>query len=214
MMLMVYITQFYHIDIAAVWVHINDADVGRRHGGPISGQHVTDIVNLKPDIGINIGYNIGCPDIGDMISRYRCQYRVPVSGVPISGYDSHRYRSQYRTRYRVLFLVQMQGPCGELQGAKNMVKWKKQDINVSSVSSWQTWSLWSEILTPHWDSNPEPLPSNRHALPLSHQAKWVAMPGCDFDGLYIIELPQGHSSSMGACQHKCTAPLYSSHHWR
>ena len=42
-----------------------------------------------PDVGINIGINIGCPDIGDMISRYRCQYRVPISGVPISGYDSH-----------------------------------------------------------------------------------------------------------------------------
>ena len=69
---------------------------------PISGHHVTDIVNHIPDIGINIGYNIRCPDIGDMISRYRCQYRVPISGVPISGYDSHRYRSQYRTRYRVL----------------------------------------------------------------------------------------------------------------
>lgn len=80
---------------------------------PISGHHVTDIVNHIPDIGINIGYNIRCPDIGDMISRYRCQYRVPISGVPISGYDSHRYRSQYRTRYRVLFLVQMQGPCAK-----------------------------------------------------------------------------------------------------
>jgi hypothetical protein len=81
---------------------------------PISGHpsHVTDIVNHIPDtsIGINIGYNIGCPDIGDMISsRHRCQYRVPISGVPgqISGYDSlsQRYRNQYRTRYRVLFLV-------------------------------------------------------------------------------------------------------------
>jgi hypothetical protein len=50
---------------------------------PISGHHVTDIVNHIPDIGINIGYNIGCPDIGDMITRYRCQYRVPISGVPI-----------------------------------------------------------------------------------------------------------------------------------
>ncbi len=79
MMLMVYISQFYHIDIAAVWVHVNDADVGRSHGGPISGHHVTDIVNLIPDIGINIGYNIGYPDIGDMISRYRCQYRVSWS---------------------------------------------------------------------------------------------------------------------------------------
>jgi hypothetical protein len=62
-------------------------------------------VNHIPDIGINIGYNIRCPDIGDIISRYRCQYRVPISGVPISGYDSHRYRSEYRTRCRVLFLV-------------------------------------------------------------------------------------------------------------
>ena len=68
---------------------------------PISGHHITDIVNHIPDIGINIGINIGCPDIGDMIFRYRCQYRVPISGVPISGYDSHRYRGQYRARYRV-----------------------------------------------------------------------------------------------------------------
>ena len=68
---------------------------------PISGHHGTDIVNHIPDIGINIGINIGCPDIGDMLSRYRCQYRVPISGVPISGYDSHRCRSQYRTRYRI-----------------------------------------------------------------------------------------------------------------
>ncbi len=45
---------------------------------PISGHHVTDIVIHIPDIGINIGYNIGCPDIGDIISRYRCQYRVPI----------------------------------------------------------------------------------------------------------------------------------------
>ena len=51
---------------------------------PISGHHVTDIVNHIPDIGINIGYNIWCPDIGDMISRYRCQYREPISGVLIS----------------------------------------------------------------------------------------------------------------------------------
>ncbi len=80
---------------------------------PISGHHVTDIVNHIPDIGINIGYNIGCPDIGDMITRYRSQYRVPISGVPISGYDSHRYRSQYRTLYRVLFLVQTYGPCAK-----------------------------------------------------------------------------------------------------
>ncbi len=57
-MLMVNITQFYHIDIAAVWVHFNDADVGRSHCCPISGHHVTDIVNLIPGIGINIGYNI------------------------------------------------------------------------------------------------------------------------------------------------------------
>jgi hypothetical protein len=57
---MVYIAQFYHIDIAAVWVHANDVDVtvGRSHGCPISGHHVTDIVDLIPDIGINIGYNI------------------------------------------------------------------------------------------------------------------------------------------------------------
>jgi hypothetical protein len=57
---MVYIAQFYHIDIAAVWVHTNrdDVDVGLSHGCPISGHHVIDIVNLIPDIGINIGYNI------------------------------------------------------------------------------------------------------------------------------------------------------------
>ena len=72
---------------------------------PISGHHVTDIVNHIPDIGINIGYNIGCPNIGDMISRYRCQYRVPISGVPISGYQSHRYR-QPHTRYRDQYRVQ------------------------------------------------------------------------------------------------------------
>ncbi len=45
---------------------------------PISGQRVTNIVNQIPDIWINTGYNIGCPDISDMISRYRCQYRVPI----------------------------------------------------------------------------------------------------------------------------------------
>ncbi len=55
---MVYIAQFHHIDIAAVWVHTNDVDVGRSHGCPISGNNVIDIVNLIPDIGINIGYNI------------------------------------------------------------------------------------------------------------------------------------------------------------
>ncbi len=74
MMLMVYTSQFYQIEIAAVWVYVKDANVGCSHGGPISGHHVTDIVNLIPDIGINIGYNIG-PDIGYMISRYQCQYR-------------------------------------------------------------------------------------------------------------------------------------------
>ena len=52
-----------------------------RYRVPISGTHpisgpshhsITDIVNHIPDIGINIGINsIGCPDIGDMISRYR-----------------------------------------------------------------------------------------------------------------------------------------------
>ena len=68
---------------------------------PISGRHDTDICHHIPDIGINIGINIGYHDIGDMISRYRCQYRVPISGIPISGKDSHRYRIKYRTRYRV-----------------------------------------------------------------------------------------------------------------
>jgi hypothetical protein len=50
---------------------------------PISGHHVTDNVNQIPDIRIHIGYNIGSPDIGDMtqISRYRSQYRVPISSV-------------------------------------------------------------------------------------------------------------------------------------
>jgi hypothetical protein len=33
---------------------------------PDIGHHVTDIVNHIPDIGINIGYNIGCPN-----TRYR-----------------------------------------------------------------------------------------------------------------------------------------------
>jgi hypothetical protein len=90
---------------------------------PISGHHVTDIVNHIPDIGINIGINIGGSDIGDMISRYRCQYRVPISGVPISGYDSHQYRSQYRTRYRVLFLVPtMRSLC------KAVVSYREQKI--------------------------------------------------------------------------------------
>ena len=68
---------------------------------PISGRHDTDIGHHIPDIGINIGINVGYHDIGDMISRYRCQYRVPISGIPISGKDSHRYRIKYRTRYRV-----------------------------------------------------------------------------------------------------------------
>jgi hypothetical protein len=78
-----------------------------------------------------------------MISRYRCQYRVPISGVPISGYDSHRYRSQYRTRYRVLFQVLVlhaddevpANPRGELQGAKKYGQQKKQSIKVMSFSS-------------------------------------------------------------------------------
>ncbi len=54
---------------------------------PISGHPFTDIIYLTgiPDIGINIGYKIVCPDIGYMISRYRCQYQIPISGVPISG---------------------------------------------------------------------------------------------------------------------------------
>jgi hypothetical protein len=39
-------------------VHTNDVDVGRSDGCPISGNNVIDIVNLIPDIGINIGYNI------------------------------------------------------------------------------------------------------------------------------------------------------------
>lgn len=43
---------------------------------PISGHHVTDIVYLVPDIGFNIGTNIGYPDIGVSKTRYRCQYRI------------------------------------------------------------------------------------------------------------------------------------------
>ncbi len=89
--------------------------------------HVTDIVNHIPDIGINIGYYIGCPDISDMISRYQCQYRVPISGVPISGYDSHRYRSQYRTRYRVLFLVPtMRSLCKAVVSYRERKKWSTE----------------------------------------------------------------------------------------
>ncbi len=57
---------------------------------PISGYHVTDIVNHIPDIGINIGYNIGCPYIGDMISRYRCQLEYR----PIIGYQYRVSRYQ------------------------------------------------------------------------------------------------------------------------
>jgi hypothetical protein len=107
---------------------------------PISGHHVT-IVNYIPDIGINIGYNIGCPNMGDIISQYQCQYRVPISGVPILGYDSHSYCSQYRTRYWVLFLVfhaddeVPANPRGELQGAKKYGQQKKQGIKVMSFSS-------------------------------------------------------------------------------
>ncbi len=67
---------------------------------PISGYYVTDIVY-------------------DMISRYRYQYRVPISGVPISGYDNHRYRSEYGTRYRVLFLV-FHGPCAKAVGSEKI----------------------------------------------------------------------------------------------
>jgi hypothetical protein len=114
---------------------------------PISGRHVTDIVNYIPDIGINIGYNIGCPDIGDMISRYRCQNRVPISGVPISGYDSHRHRSQCRTLYQPIIrsffwcsmptmrsLCKAANPRGELQGAKKYGQQKKHGIIVSFSS--------------------------------------------------------------------------------
>jgi hypothetical protein len=115
-----------------------------------------------------------------MISRYWCQYRVPISGVPISGYDSHRYRSQYQTRYWVLFLVfhaddeVPANPRGELQGVKKYGQQKKQGIKVMSfLPEQRNQSLYPEFLTPCRDSNPEPLPSNRHALPLSHhdQAK-------------------------------------------
>ncbi len=67
---MVYIAQFYHIDIAAVWVHTNYVDVGRSHGCPISGNNVIDIVILIPDIGINIPISVTRdPDIGINFGR-------------------------------------------------------------------------------------------------------------------------------------------------
>ncbi len=38
-----------------------DTDIGYT---PISGHSVTEIVHCIPDIGVNIGTNIGMPDIG------------------------------------------------------------------------------------------------------------------------------------------------------
>ena len=61
---------------------------------------------------------------------------------------------------------------GELQGAKNMVNRKNKVLKLCLfLPEQRNQSLSSEISTPCRDSNPEPLPSNRHALPLSHQAK-------------------------------------------
>jgi hypothetical protein len=55
--------------------HIIDTDIDTDIGYiPISSHSVTDIVNCIPDIGVNIGTNIGMPDIGDWNNRYRCQY--------------------------------------------------------------------------------------------------------------------------------------------
>ncbi len=55
-----------------------------------------------PDTGINIGINIGYPDIG--------MHRIPtsgsmsgsISGIPISACTEYRYRVQYRVQYRVI----------------------------------------------------------------------------------------------------------------
>ncbi len=64
-----------------------------------------DIGYQIPDIGINIGFNIGYPNIG--------MFRIPIlgsisgsisraeSGIPISACWECRYRVQYRVQYRV-----------------------------------------------------------------------------------------------------------------
>ena len=44
-----------------------DTDIGY---SPISDHSVTDIVHYIPDIGVNIGTNIGMPDIGNCNNRY------------------------------------------------------------------------------------------------------------------------------------------------
>jgi hypothetical protein len=143
---------------------------------PISDHHDTFFVNHIPDIGINVGYNIGCPYISDMISRCWCQYRVPISGVPMLGYDDHRYRSQYWTLYRVLFLVPtMRSLCKAMVSYRERKIWPTEKNKILMfclfLPEQKDQGLLSELLTPCRDSNPEPLPSDRHALLLSHQAK-------------------------------------------
>ncbi len=65
-----------HVISAPISGHIDtniDTDIGY---SPISGHSVTDIVHYIPDIGVNIGTNIGMPDIGNCNNPYRCQYRT------------------------------------------------------------------------------------------------------------------------------------------
>jgi hypothetical protein len=165
----------------------------------ISGHHFTNIVNHIPDIGINIWYKIGCPYIGDMISRYCVnignQYRVSryrgMIATDIVVNIRHYFGSFFWCSMPTMrSLCKAANPRGELQGAKNMVNRKNKELKLCLfLPEQRNQSLYPEIFTPCRDSNPEPLPSKRHALPLSHQAKWVAMPDYDFDGLYIIVLP-------------------------
>jgi hypothetical protein len=55
---------------------------------------------------------------------------------------------------------------------KNMVNRKLKVLKFCLILLEQkNQTLNPEILSPRRDSNPEPLPSNRHALPLNHQAK-------------------------------------------
>ena len=69
---------------------------------PDIGTSRHDIGYQIPDIGTNIGINIGYPDIGMSRIPISGSMSGSISGIPIPTCTEYRYSAQYRVQYRVI----------------------------------------------------------------------------------------------------------------
>ncbi len=86
-----------------------------------------DIDHQIPDIGINIGISIGCPDIAGGM------YRIPISGSISGQYRVSRFQQVNICRWRVQFRVQH-------QVSRYRVKWPRY---------YNQYRVWYQVLLNH-----------------------------------------------------------------